>query len=106
MFLKIMSGENAPDGDTRKTFRILDDVTAADFRRDSDGKPHVAVTFRDKPGVPPITETFDPSGNCYLLNDGGDTVAAFGVSPYVPHKGERGQTGKMVPAGGAKETGL
>ena len=37
MFLKMMSGENAPDGDSRKTFRILDDVTAVDFRRDPQG---------------------------------------------------------------------
>jgi hypothetical protein len=28
MYLKIMSGENAPDGDTRKTFRLLDEVIA------------------------------------------------------------------------------
>ena len=79
MFLKMMSGENAPDGDSRKTFRILDDVTAVDFRRDPDGKAMAAVTFRQGPG-----ETFSPGGNCYLLNDAGDTVASFGVAPYAP----------------------
>lgn len=64
MFLKIMSNENAPDGDTRKTFRILDDVTAVDFRRDPDGKAEAAVLFRQGPG-----ERFSPGGNCYLLNE-------------------------------------
>ena len=33
MYLKIMSGENAPDGDSRKTFRILDEVVAVNFDR-------------------------------------------------------------------------
>jgi hypothetical protein len=79
MYLKIMSGENAPDGDTRKTFRMLADVTMVDFRRDPDGKALAACTFEAGPG-----ETFSPSGNCYLLNDAGDTIASFGVAPYVP----------------------
>ncbi len=91
MFLKMMSAENAPDGDSRKTFRLLDDVTAVDFRRDPDGKAVAAVTFRQGPG-----EFYSPGGNCYLLNDAGDTVASFGVTPYVPHRGERGQAGKTA----------
>ena len=91
MFLKMMSAENAPDGDSRKTFRLLDDVAAVDFRRDPDGKAVAAVTFRQGPG-----EYYSPGGNCYLLNDAGDTVASFGVAPYVPHRGERGQAGKTA----------
>lgn len=86
MFLKIMSGEDAPDGDTRKTFRLLDDVIAVDFQRDSNQKPSVTVTFITGPG-----ETFAPEGNCYLMNDDGDTIAAFGIAPYVPVRGSQVQ---------------
>lgn len=86
MFLKIMGGEDAPDGDTRKTFRLLDDVTMVDFRRDPDGKPEAAVTFRQGPG-----ERFSPAGNCYLLNDDGDTIASFGITPYVSLRGSQSQ---------------
>ena len=100
MYLKIMSGENAPDGDTRKTFRLLDDVTAVNFERIIAPKdankpehqlvanrgPKADVTFKAQPGVPPVTETFWPEGNCYLMNEAGDTIASFGVSPYVPNR--------------------
>lgn len=95
MFLKMMSGENAPDGDSRKAFRLLDDVTAVDFRRDEDEKATVTITFRQGPG-----ETFSPNGNCYLLNDAGDTVASFGVAPYRDNR-DRGRT-----FSGSKETGV
>ena len=92
MFLKIMSGENAPDGDSRKSFRLLDNVTMVDFRRGPQGIALAHVAFETGPA-----ENFEPGGNCYLLNDAGDTVASFGVAPYVPHRGERGQAGKTVP---------
>jgi len=34
VYLKIMSEEDAPDGDSRKTFRILADVLSVEFTRD------------------------------------------------------------------------
>ena len=96
MYLKIMSGDNAPDGDSRKTFRILDEVVAVNFDRiiaPKDEKkpehrlvanrgPKAEVTFKAQAGLPPITETFWPEGNCYLMNEAGDTIASFGVAPY------------------------
>lgn len=91
MYLKMMSAENAPDGDSRKTFRILSDVLSVEFTRllsDKEAKkpenrlvanqgPKASVLFRTGPG-----ETFWPEGNCYLMNDAGDTIASFGVAPY------------------------
>ncbi len=81
MYLKIMSGEDAPDGDSRKTFRILGNVAAVNFSRQ--GQKAVAeVTFASGPG-----ETFFPEGNCYLLStENGDTIASFGAAPYVRHR--------------------
>lgn len=78
MFLKIMSGEDVPDSDTRKSFQLFDHVESADFVRE-DGKPQVHVVFDDAPD-----ETFDLLGNCYLMNDGGKTVASFG--PATPER--------------------
>ena len=44
--------------------------------------PKAEVTFKAQAGLPPITETFWPEGNCYLMNEAGDTIASFGVAPY------------------------
>jgi hypothetical protein len=90
MYLKIMSGENAPDRDPRKTFRLLSGVSSVNFTRTiaprDVTKPEnrlvanqgakIEVTFEDAAG-----ETFWPEGNCYLMNDAGVTVATFGVAP-------------------------
>jgi hypothetical protein len=92
MYLKVMSGEDIPDGDSRKTFTIHADVLTAKFDRavlPADVKkpenrlianqaPRVVVFFKNGPG-----ETFWPEGNCYLMNDDGETIAQFGVHPYV-----------------------
>ena len=86
MFLKIMSGENAPDGDSRKSFRLLDNVTMVDFRRGPQGIALAHVAFETGPA-----ENFEPGGNCYLLNDDGDTIASFGIMPYVPLRGSQSQ---------------
>jgi hypothetical protein len=75
MFLQIMSGEGCADSDSRKSFRLLDDVTAVVFSRTSEG-PTAEVTFGEGPG-----ETFWLAGNCYLMNDQGKTIASFGVAP-------------------------
>lgn len=75
MFLKIMSGEDAADSDSRKTFQLLDNVESAEFKRESD-KALVAVLFKNGD-----TEDFDCPGNAYLMNDAGKTVASFGSAP-------------------------
>lgn len=76
MFLKIMSGENSPDSDSRKAFHLLDHVESADITRD-DGKATVAVTFADGG-----QEDFEIPGNAYLMNSAGETVATFGSAAY------------------------
>lgn len=95
MFLKIMSGEASADGDSRKSFRMLDNVTAVNFERSVPEKdkdklenrlianrgPKAEVTFGNGD-----VEIFWPEGNCYVLNDKGDTIESFGVSPPVSEK--------------------
>lgn len=76
MLLKIMSAEDAGDDDSRKTFRILDNVEAAEFARDAHEAAFVSVTFTDGE-----TEDFPCPSNVYLMNHDGKTVAHFGGHP-------------------------
>lgn len=84
MYLKIMDAENAPDDDSRKTYRLLADVTAVKFSRVSDvGEGPEVGTFafvRFKGGEP---ETFDVPGNAYVMNENGKTISSWGSHPFV-----------------------
>lgn len=77
MFLKIMSGESTPDSDPRKSFQLLDNVESAIFKREDNGNTaRVEVLFEDGG-----QEDFPCAGNCYLMNNAGNTVAKFGPHP-------------------------
>lgn len=76
MFLKIMSGEDAPDRDARKRFQLLDHVSSAKFVRNGERTASVEVLFEDGE-----QETFECEGNAYLMNNNGETVAHFGSAP-------------------------
>ena len=84
MYLKIMDDENAPDEDSRKTYRLLSDVIAVKFSRISnigEGPQAGAFVFvKFKTGEP---ETFDVFGNAYVMNDNGKTISSWGSMPYV-----------------------
>jgi hypothetical protein len=83
MYIKIMDAENAPDNDSRKTYRLLADVISVKFSRISgvDQGPEVGafvfVTF--KVGV---CERFDVPGNAYLMNENGKTISSWGSAPF------------------------
>lgn len=77
MYLKIMSGENAADSDSRKSYEILDNVASAKFER-IDGEPVVHVVFDDGD-----VEDYTISGNAYVMNESGRTISTFGASE--PH---------------------
>lgn len=78
MYLKLMSGEDAPDCDSRKSFTIHAGVTSCSFARDSTGNAHVVVGFES--GEP---ETIRLVGNAYLMNEAGKTIGQFGPMPLV-----------------------
>lgn len=84
MFLKIMGPEDMADANSGKTFHILADVTAVEFRRGSkaDGDEFdgaQAVVWRTGHGC-----EFHPiHGNAYVLNDDGKTIESFGSARFV-----------------------
>ena len=76
MYLKIMSGENAADSDSRKAFKLLDHVESAGFCRETPEGCIVEVLFTNGDH-----EQFPVPSNAYLMNDSGDTIAHFGSAP-------------------------
>ena len=88
MYLKLMGAENAPDGDSRKSHRILANVAAVNFVRvEKDEGPEEGV-FAFVTYTPDIDgiETFHLVGNAYVLNDNGDTIDHFGPMPFAPQE--------------------
>lgn len=77
MYLKLMSGEDAPDSDSRKSFTIHSGVLSCDFGRNGpQGQATAYVVFER--GDP---ETFTLEGNAYLMNEAGKTIGQFGPMP-------------------------
>lgn len=84
MFLKLMSDENIPDSDTRKSYRLLARVDAVHFNRSPEApepshNARAYVTFEGGE-----REEFDLVGNAYVMNDTGKTIEKFGIHPLVP----------------------
>ena len=84
MIVKMMSQENAPDDDSRKTYRIVSDVKTVEFVR------KMAAGKDTDEGIA-VLEMKDGSwqeahlyGNAYVMNDAGKTVSSFGVAQLDP----------------------
>lgn len=73
MYLKIMSDEDLPDSDSRKSFTIIANVRDAQFYRNPGAFPCVAYFLHDED-----EGTVCLAGNAYLMSEEGKTVAAFG----------------------------
>lgn len=80
MFLKIMSGEDAPDGDSRKTYRLFSHVSSVNFDRRAKGTAVAEVVF-DVDSASGVGITLELEGNTYLMNEDGKTIATFGCMP-------------------------
>lgn len=81
MYVKIMSDENIPDSDRRKSYRLLSGVTAIVFNRAPEAPvpsdiPRAYITFEDDE-----VESFELHGNVYIMDDSGKTIEKFGVAP-------------------------
>lgn len=74
LIVKIMSGEDLADSDTRKAHTLLVDVKSVDFVRR--GGALAVVTFNDLDE--PVEYALD--GNVYVMNEAGKTVSSFGCA--------------------------
>ena len=89
MYLKIMSGEDRPDGNPSKGFQMLE-CESVIFRRRAGGldedpgttHPVADITYTDRSDESAIvtTQSIDLTGNAYLLNDAGKTIGSFAHS--------------------------
>lgn len=81
LIVKIMSGEDVPDDDPRKQFRLFAGVREAHFSRRPTGKANISLQFTQnrEEGC-----SFDVDGNIYVMNEAGKTIATYGCSPIPP----------------------
>jgi hypothetical protein len=104
LLLKIMSCEDAPDEDSRKTFCLYTDITSCHFRRHPDGSAEAHVWCREPiktamvPGFVEIEKHIILTGNAYLMNENGKTVSSFGVARYEDGR-HTGPLGRDAPKG-------
>lgn len=76
LILKIMSGENLPDDDSRKSYILRTGVKSVEFVR-VDGLTLAAIEYADG------TEghSIPTAGNAYLMTEQGKTISSFSASP-------------------------
>lgn len=94
LIVKIMSAEDTHDTDPRKSFALHAGVIEAHFERRGDGtsanprdhkQPWLTLRFSRKTDDREVDDaiSFEPSGNVYVMNEGGKTIASYGVSPII-----------------------
>lgn len=108
LIVKIMSDEDTHDTDPRKSFMLHAGVIEAHFERRGDGtttdrqqhaQPWLTLRFSRKTDDREIDDaiSFEPSGNVYVMNEAGKTVASYGVAPIIYAGADpRGSIGPMV----------
>lgn len=85
LIVKIMSGEDTADTDSRKTHRLFAGIADVEFNRQGEGdQPVVHMRFKrefrdDEPEVVTIAFT----GNVYVMNEAGKTISAFSAAPII-----------------------
>lgn len=87
LIVKIMSGEDIADDDSRKQHRLFYGVTSIHFERLADGvTPYLSLGFGPPSDAGFDGLAFEPNGNVYVMNEAGRTVDIIGVSPlsYPP----------------------
>lgn len=81
MYLKMMGDENAPDRDSRKAHQILAGVNTVKFVRVGEGQGPRVGCFAFVGFEGGGEAEYDLVGNCYVMNDKGDTIDSFGPMP-------------------------
>lgn len=96
LIVKIMSGEDMPDDDTRKSHRLLDGIEYVEFHR----RPGAPVVRIVPAGDGAEAFDIDIEGNVYVMNAAGKTISSFGVAPPDPPKYREMLPGDMLQAVG------
>lgn len=82
MYVKMMSDENLPDTDSRKSFKLLSGVDTVTFNRSpeapTEAGPTAYIVFKDG-----TNESFLLAGNVYVMTDEGKTIEKFGPHPIT-----------------------
>lgn len=96
--VKLMSGEDMPDDDTRKSFKLKTGVLDVEFARD-DGHPYVWLWYRGADGLAGPPTQLLLTGNVYVMNEAGKTVASFGVHPPESREAHTDEVDTVVSNG-------
>jgi len=72
LIVKIMSAENLPDEDSRKSYNLLTGVTFVEFHRKG-GNAYIGVTTETVPEV----QSYCVDANVYVMNENGKTISAY-----------------------------
>lgn len=87
--LKVMSNEDIPDNDARKTYCLYSDVDSVSFSRQSDGTAMAHLWVKEPvktamvPGFVEVEKHVQVTGNCYLMNENGKTISTFSPARYA-----------------------
>jgi hypothetical protein len=77
LLIKMMSGEDKPDGQNDKSFDLVqvNSLENVKFFRDSEDEKHEPIVriFKQDGEY----STYYPKGNTYVLNENGKTIATF-----------------------------
>lgn len=79
LLVKMMSAEDTPDTDSRKSHELFTDVVKVKFNRGAGGEGYMDLLFKDSEDV----ETYDVTGNVYVMNENGKTISHFGSAPLI-----------------------
>lgn len=80
--IKLMSGEDMPDDDTRKTYKLKSGVLDIEFERMGEDS-YAWLWFMGGDGCATAPTQLLLHGNVYVMNESGKTVSSFGIAQ--PH---------------------
>ena len=90
LIVKIMSDENLPDDDDRKTYMLFGNVSSVAWVRHGDGSAMARMYVRDETKTAEVSGfsehevLADVAANAYVMNERGKTVASFCAQSKEP----------------------
>lgn len=90
MIVKIMSDENVPDDDPRKSYLLYGNVSSVTWNRAADDSVTARMYIRDDvktatvPGFSEHEVYAEVPANAYVMNQNGKTISTFCANPIEP----------------------